>query len=80
MDFGTALQELKSGNKVARDGWNGRGMFVSLVPGAEQAAEFNATTAWFNPYFTIRNVDGSLSTWVPSVNDALADDWVTVAG
>ena len=28
MDFGLALKELKNGNKVAREGWNGKGMFV----------------------------------------------------
>lgn len=30
MDFGTALQELKRGNKVARSGWNGKGLWVEL--------------------------------------------------
>lgn len=33
MNFGQALEELKSGNKVARQGWNGKGMFIYLVNG-----------------------------------------------
>ena len=30
-----------------------------------------------NEHFVIKNVNGSFSTWVPSVNDALATDWET---
>ena len=33
MNFGTALEELKQGNKVARKGWNGKGMFIYLTTG-----------------------------------------------
>lgn len=33
MTFGQALEELKKGNKVARSGWNGKGMFIYLVKG-----------------------------------------------
>lgn len=32
MNFGTALEELKAGNKVARAGWNGKGMWLVLMP------------------------------------------------
>ena len=78
MKFGEAVEELKAGKKVFRTGWNGRNMFVSMISGHKQAAEFNAPTVWFNPYFSIRNVDGSWSTWVPSINDVLAEDWSVV--
>ena len=30
MDFGDALRALKAGEKVARSGWNGKGMWLSL--------------------------------------------------
>ncbi len=33
MNFGEALQALKDGRRVARAGWNGKGMLVFLVPG-----------------------------------------------
>lgn len=33
MNFGQALEYLKRGNKVARNGWNGKGMFIYLVKG-----------------------------------------------
>ena len=32
--FGTAIAQLKSGYRVARKGWNGKGMFVFLVNGS----------------------------------------------
>lgn len=35
MDFGGAISALKAGKKVARKGWNGKGMFLWLKPGAE---------------------------------------------
>ena len=31
-DFGGALQLLKEGHKLARQGWNGKGMFIVLMP------------------------------------------------
>ena len=33
MDFGKALDVLKNGKKVAREGWNGKGMYLYLVHG-----------------------------------------------
>lgn len=32
MDFGKAIEALKQGKKVARKGWNGKGMFLWLKP------------------------------------------------
>ena len=75
LTFGDAVHMLKVGHRVARTGWNGKGMYIYLVAGSEQASEFGADPSWFNPYMVIRNVNGSLSTWVPSVNDCLAEDW-----
>jgi hypothetical protein len=33
MNFGQALEALKQGEKVSRQGWNGKGMFIYLVNG-----------------------------------------------
>lgn len=38
MNFGQALEELKKGGRVAREGWNGKGMFLFLVPGTVTVA------------------------------------------
>lgn len=86
MNFGEALEELKKGVKVARDGWNGKGMFVFIVPAGRFAAYTKAAIdiadedgkVNYNPYIAIKNVNGTVSTWVPSVNDCLAEDWFIV--
>lgn len=40
MNFGQAIEALKEGRKVARKGWNGRGMFLWLKPAATIKAEW----------------------------------------
>lgn len=40
MDFGGAIKALKEGHKVARKGWNGKGMFLWLKPATEVKAEW----------------------------------------
>ena len=86
MNFGEALIELKNGKKIARTGWNGKNMFVYYVPAgsfkpyteiANELVNENGTVD-YNPYFAIKNVNGTVSTWVPSVNDCLAEDWYIV--
>lgn len=81
MTFGYALEEAKEGKKIARKGWNGKGMFVFIDPGCECNGYETFTgkkSNKINPCFYIKNVDGSLSTWVPSINDCLAEDWEVV--
>lgn len=75
LTFGDALDAAKQGKKVARTGWNGKGMFVYYVPANSYPAQ---TDVAYNPYLAIKNVNGSVSTWVPSINDCLAEDWETV--
>ena len=38
MDFSTALLAMKEGDKVRRSGWNGRGMWIVLMPELKLAA------------------------------------------
>jgi hypothetical protein len=86
MSFSQALDAVKAGMRIARVGWNGKGMFVYLVPPASYPVQTGAAVAHFgegsmvpyNAYFAIKNVDDTVSTWVPSVNDCLANDWVTL--
>jgi hypothetical protein len=32
MDFSQALIELKAGKRIAREGWNGKGMWLAMSP------------------------------------------------
>lgn len=94
LSFGQALEAIKGGFPVARVGWNGKGMCVYLNRGAIDAnagvSEFvgGVPRALFEtwgggivtrmPNFVIKSADGSNSTWVPSITDALAEDWQIV--
>ena len=86
LDFGAAIRLAKAGAAIARMGWNGKGMFVYHVPANAYPATTRIAKAHFgadvlvpyNAYLAIKNVDNSVSTWVPSVNDVLAEDWVIV--
>ncbi|OMD08390.1 hypothetical protein BJP50_07310 [Paenibacillus odorifer] len=83
MDFGEAIRSLKSGEKVARTGWNGKGMFVYYVPPGRypsrtKAAKSIGDDVDYNAYLAIKNVNGTVSTWVPSINDCLSEDWEVV--
>ena len=68
MDFGGALQYLKDGKRVARTGWNGKGMWLKLqVPDAHSKMQ--------RPYIYMSPADGLLVPWLASQTDMLADDW-----
>ncbi|WP_208457513.1 Gp49 family protein [Burkholderia vietnamiensis] len=85
-DFGAALARLKTGTRIARAGWNGKGQFVYLVPAASYPVQTGAAKAHFgegslvpyNAYLALKGVDDTVSTWVPSVTDCLAEDWHVV--
>lgn len=88
MDFGAALNTLKSGGRVARSGWNGEGMWVALSPGYDDLpsgkiwsapirdhAEQHDGTATFRPYLMMLTAQGDFVPWVASQSDILAEDW-----
>lgn len=89
LNFGDALDSLRDGFRVSREGWNGKGMFVVLQKGYPDGIPINANTAEatglaqgtvcvFRPYLMMFTADGSFVPWVISQTDALADDWMEV--
>ena len=40
MNFGQAIEALKEGKRVAREGWNGKGMFIFMRPTDELEVGF----------------------------------------
>lgn len=69
--FGYALRQLKAGSKVARAGWNGKGMWLALqVP--------DAHSKMGHPYLYMSGVDGKFFPWTPNTLDMLAEDWSVV--
>lgn len=63
-NFETALGLVKSGKRISRLGWNGKGMWIE-----------KRATEGLRPFLTIRGTDGLFATWVPSITDLFADDW-----
>lgn len=89
VSFGVALEALKSGCRMSRKGWNGKGLSVVYQKGYPQGIPCNKQTAeaWgmnegdlfkCEPYLQISTIDGSHAMWVPSVRDCLAEDWFVV--
>jgi len=71
LDFGSALQVLRHSGKVAREGWNGKGMWIKLqLPDAHSKMSL--------PYIYMKTADNKLVPWLASQTDLLATDWVEV--
>ena len=87
MTFGLAIEALKLGKKVARRGWNGKGMFIFLIPGSTFKVNRapllgiypEGTEIIYRPHIAMKGADGSISEWTPAAgNDVLAEDWEIV--
>lgn len=90
MDFSEALVMMKRGYRVARAGWNGKGMWICLGAGKPQLHHshlWNEHTCNFAktqengvvevlPYFIMKTADDKiLMGWLASQTDLLATDW-----
>lgn len=84
--FGVALAHVKAGGRAARKGWNGKGMFIFLVPGSTfkvnrapllgiypEGTEIN-----YHAHIDMKTADGQVVPWLASQTDVLAEDWVSV--
>lgn len=93
LTFGSAIEALKSGLRVCRAGWNGKGMWLSLScdgsrdvaaenfwsPHNAQYARENGGTAKVLPSITMKTATGEiLMGWLASQTDMLAEDWMIV--
>jgi hypothetical protein len=93
--FGAALEALKQGKRVAREGWNGKNMFLFLLPAndgiptkvihdpalrAVIESELGGDT--FDALGSIRMFTADkkvLTGWLASQTDMLAEDWVILS-
>lgn len=73
--FEGALKALKKGARVARDGWNGKNMFVYLAPSHSWAGEIQ-----LEPFLVMRTADNNHVPWLASQTDLLAEDWCVLSG
>lgn len=82
MTFGIAVELLKKGCKVAREGWNGKGMFLLYVPsekwGIIDKIGLEIPKGNLLPWIGMKTADGKFVPWLASQTDMLAEDWVIV--
>lgn len=94
MRFGEALAHARKGRKIARRGWNGKGMYVYLKPGriiplemwqvtmpSEKPTEEEKKKGYVvvNPHLDMMNAQGERTIgWLASQTDMLIDDWYLV--
>lgn len=86
LDFGEALAFIKSENRVARVGWNGKGMFVFLVPGSTFTVNRPpllgiypaGTVINYHAHIDMRTADATIVPWLASQSDVLAENWESV--
>ena len=83
MNFGQALAALKAGSMVSREGWNGKGMFLFLVPGSKFQVNRppllgiypEGTEVSYHAHVDMKTAQGDIVPWLCSQSDLLADDW-----
>lgn len=93
MKFGEAIECARSGKRIAREGWNGKGMYVYMTRAHPVSADAwierslsHITEAEYERGYVI--VEGHLDMmnaqghrvigWLASQTDMLADDWYVV--
>jgi hypothetical protein len=95
LNFGQAIEALKQGKRVAREGWNGKGMFLVIaggysVPldklreGTHFTKEFlqseGCTEFKIVPHIDMWAADKTYVTgWLASQTDMLSEDWVILS-
>lgn len=88
LNFGLALEAMKMGLKVARSGWNGKGMWLAIQEGstitkdkarggvAKMLADEGVESIVIKRHIDMRSADGSVVVgWLASQTDMLEDDW-----
>lgn len=81
LDFGQAIYDLKYGKKLARSGWNGKGMYLYYVPANHYPAVTEIAKAEFGDivpygaYIAMKTAQGNVVPWLASQTDVLAEDW-----
>lgn len=87
MNFGEAIELMKEGKRLQRTLWNGKDMYVVVMPGYPDGILVNEITRKthglpegavlvYRSYFQLYTAQKDVAMWSPSASDALAEDWV----
>lgn len=84
LNFGQALEALKKGKRVQREGWNGKGMHIFLEEHFEfliPAGAFKGQKRKYEPVICMFTAQGTTQPgWLASQPDMLSEDWRVVEG
>jgi hypothetical protein len=81
--FSEGLNLLKAGKKVARKGWNGKGMYIFMI-GTDCSQRGLGGWTYTNgvndnyellPFIAMKTADNKVVPWLASQTDILAEDW-----
>ena len=84
VSFSRALEALKEGKRVTRQGWNGKGMWLFLVPGSTFTVQEGRPLAkyltvgeqvQYGAHIDMKTASGNVVPWLASQTDMLAEDW-----
>ena len=79
MPFGLSIEALKKGKKVARKGWNGKGMYLFLADGQDLTSCFSSGDFQCASSVCMKTAQNNICVgWLASQADMLADDWMFV--
>ena len=90
MSFSCAIAALKDRKRVARSGWNGKGMWLELVEPSRDGPDDVARGAFYRvmngpidsheclPWIGMKTADDAFVPWLASQTDMLAEDWQIV--
>jgi len=86
MKYGEAYEEMKNGKLVAREGWNGKNMFLYYVPSSKFIVNREPLLSIFgegyemeyHSHVDMKTAQGYCVPWLASQVDLAADDWVIV--
>ena len=78
MKFGQAIEALKQGKKVAREGWNGKGMYLIYASPVAHNLETPFVYDSELPLILLKTAGYMYVPWLASQTDILAEDWQEV--
>lgn len=85
-EFGWAIKQMRNGERVQRAGWNGKGMFLFLVPGSTFKVNrapllgiyAEGTEINYQPHIDLKTAQNTVVPWLASQSDMLATDWEVI--
>lgn len=83
MTFGEALENLKQGKKISREGWNGKNQYLGIASNISfidlNGKKINSTHETMgNKAIVFYGTSGIQVGWLASQSDLLSEDWKVI--